>query len=40
MGALVGSYTVDKIGRRRQLLYATGLCAVMLATVAGLLSKT
>jgi hypothetical protein len=39
-GALFGSWTVDRIGRRRQLLIGTSLCAILLFICTGLLSKT
>ncbi|KAF8194163.1 general substrate transporter [Pholiota molesta] len=39
IGALAGSATVDRFGRRRVLLYATMVMAVILAIVTGLLSK-
>jgi MFS family permease len=37
-GALFGSWTVDRIGRRRQVLISTTMCAIVLFTVTGLLS--
>jgi MFS family permease len=40
IGALVGSASVDKIGRRRQLLGATLVCSILLFTITGLVSKT
>jgi MFS family permease len=39
-GALFGSWSVDRLGRRRQLLIGTGLCAILLFICTGLLSKT
>lgn len=39
-GALFGSWTVDRLGRRRQLLIGTSLCAILLFACTGLLSKT
>jgi sugar porter (SP) family MFS transporter len=39
MGALSGSATVDRFGRRKVLLYATMVMAVILAIVTGLLSS-
>ncbi|KAA1469980.1 general substrate transporter [Dentipellis sp. KUC8613] len=38
LGALTGSASVDHIGRRKLLLWSTGLCATTLAIVTGLLS--
>jgi MFS family permease len=37
-GALFGSWTVDRLGRRRQLLIGTAICATLLFTITGLLS--
>ena len=39
MGALAGSFTVDRFGRRRNLLMSTSCLVILLAVVTGLLSK-
>ncbi|ORX37514.1 and other transporter-domain-containing protein [Kockovaella imperatae] len=38
-GAMIGTWTVDHIGRRPLMLWASGSCGVNMAIVAGLLSK-
>lgn len=40
MGALVGSASVDRLGRRRQLIIGTSVCAVLLYVCSGLFSHT